>query len=76
MIVDTVAADAIAKIDDRFFLLDPAQRFGQRLQGLELAVGVEDVELAIVGGECLAGVGRAFRVAGRARAKTLTGSRV
>ena len=48
LILDTGTAHAIAEVDNRLLLLDPAQLVYERLQSLELAISVELVVVAIV----------------------------
>ena len=48
--------DAAGELHHRFFAGDVFQQIGQRLDGDQLAVGIEDVELGIVGGEGRVGV--------------------
>ena len=65
LVVLAALGHAAAEIDDRLLLLDRRQRVGQLLDGGEAAIGVEDVELAVVGDEAvgvglLAGQRRAF----------------
>ena len=48
--------DAAGELDHRFFAGDVAQQIGDRFQRDELAIGVENVELGVVGGEGRVGV--------------------
>ncbi len=66
LIFNAGAVHAAGEIDQRFLLLDVGELRGDGAQGLEAAVGVEDVELGVVGGERAAGVGGAFGGAGAA----------
>ncbi len=73
--------DAAGELDHRFFAGDFAQQVGHRFERGQLAVGVEDVELGIVGGEGRVGVfgdggfdsGGARRRPGRPVATSLPG---
>ncbi len=64
LVIDAVEAQAAGEVDERFLLVQLAQHLGRGLQGGELAIGVEDVELAVVLAECGAGVGAAGIVDG------------
>ena len=59
LVVDAIEPQAAGKVDERFLLVKLAKHFGRGLQGGELPVGIEDVELAVVLAECRAGVGAA-----------------
>ncbi len=48
LVVDAVEAKAAGEVDERFLLVQLAEHLGRGLQRGELAVGVEDVELAVV----------------------------
>ena len=48
--------DAAGELNDGFFAGNSIQNFAQRFDGGELAVGIEDVEFGVVGGEGRAGV--------------------
>ena len=59
LVVDAVEAESAGKVDERFLLVQLAEHFRRGLQSGELAVGVEDVELAVVLAEGGAGIGAA-----------------
>ena len=59
LVVDAVELQAAGEINQRLLLVERAQHFGGGLQRGQLAVGVEDVELAVVLSERGAGIGRA-----------------
>ncbi len=48
LVVNAVEAETAGEVDKRLLLVQLAEHFGRGLQGRELAVGVEDVELAVV----------------------------
>ncbi len=64
LVVDAVEAQAAGKVDERLLLVQLAKHFCRGLKRRELAVGVEDVELAVVLAEGGAGVGAAGVVDG------------
>ncbi len=59
LVVDAVQPQAAGEVDQRFLLVELAQHLGGGLERGQLAVGVEDVELAVVLAEGRAGVGGA-----------------
>ena len=59
LVVDAVQPQAAGKVDQRLLLAHLAQHLRRGLQRGELAVGIEDVELAVVLPEGRAGVGAA-----------------
>ena len=59
LVVDAVQAQAAGKVNERLLLVHVPQHPGRGLQRGELAVGIEDVELAVVLPEGRAGVGAA-----------------
>ena len=63
---------AAAEIHDRLFLLNTAQRVRKRLQRLETAIGIENVELGVVRCEGRTSVRRALGVARGAFLEPLT----
>ncbi len=50
LVLDAVAGDASGEVEQRFFLVDVVERLGDGGDGKELAVGVDVVVLALVGG--------------------------
>ena len=64
LVINAIEAEAAGEVDERFLLVQLAQHFGGGLQGGELAIGVEDVELAVVLSKCGARVGAAGIVDG------------
>src|SRR3984885_2585407 len=71
LVINAVEAQAAGEVDERFLFVQLAQHLGRGLQGGELAIGVEDVELAVVLPECGAGVGAAGVVDGLGRSLAL-----
>ncbi len=63
LVVGSLLAHAAAEVDHRLLLLDAGELVGQRLQRVEPPIGIEDVELGVVGGERVAVVRRVFGVA-------------
>ena len=59
LVIDAVQPQSAGEVDQRFLLVELAQHLSRCLQCGELAVGVEDVELAVVLAEGRAGVGGA-----------------
>ena len=59
LIVDAIQTEAAGEVDQSLLLVDLAEHLGGGLQGGELAIGIEDVELAVVLAEGGAGVGAA-----------------
>ena len=64
LVVDAVQPQAAGEVDQRLLLVQLAQHLGGGLQRGELAVRVEDVELAVVLAEGRAGIGAAGIVDG------------
>ena len=64
LVVHAVQPQAAGEVDQRFLLVELAQHLGGGLQRGQLAVGIEDVELAVVLAEGGAGVGGAGVVDG------------
>ena len=64
LVVDAVEPQAAGEVDQRLLLVERAQHLDGGLQRGQLAVGVEDVELAVVLAEGRAGVGGAVVVGG------------
>ena len=56
LVVDAGAAHAAGEIDQRLLLGQPAEHFHGGFQRGQFAVGIEDIELAIVGGVRRAGI--------------------
>jgi len=52
LVLDAVALDSAGEVEHGFLLVNVGEGFGDGGDGEELAVGVEVVELALVGGEC------------------------
>ena len=67
LVVHAVQPQAAGEINQRFFLVQRPQHLRGGLQRRQLAVRIEDVELAIVLAECRAGVGGAVVVGGLAK---------
>ena len=59
LVVNAVQSKATGKVNERFLFGQLAKHLGRGLQGRELAIGVEDIELAVVLAEGGPGVGAA-----------------
>src|SRR5581483_2873545 len=71
LIFNSGTAHAVAEVNDRFLLIDLGQRLGNRLNRLQLAIGIELVVLGVVGDERSTGVWCAFCGAGIACLESL-----
>ena len=76
LVFNSGAVHAAGEINQRFLLIDRCQLVGDRAQGLQPAIGVEDVVLGIVHGERPAGLGCAFGRAGAAFFEARAGARI
>ena len=64
LVINAVEPEPAGEVDERFLLVQLAEHLGRGLQRGELAIGVEDVELAVVLAKRGAGVGTACVVDG------------
>ena len=64
LVIDAVEAQPAGEVDERLLLVQLAQHFGCGLQRRELAIGIEDVELAVILAKRGAGIGAAGVVDG------------